>query len=289
MRQRVANGTVPRRQSGRSLAWLTGFVLLVGTGGCLSLPQEPRKDTLFDRDGIDAILAASDRRVMIIKDHASTERVCLAPGPDYSVTSSRGVDVGMGGGLPVGPKQTEHFGGDVSRGALSLGGRNPGVLIARELMYRACELSMNLNADAATTIKIYIRSLEPIEKIAPSETGSGSASVAAMPADARLQPPPVSAPGQPTSPGGFPSDSFGIPSTPPAQPGGPGGFPADNTGIPGTPPAQPGGPGGFPADNTGIPGTPPAQPGGPGGFPANNAGIPGTPPAQPGGASAPTP
>ena len=186
----------------RLIPGLAALAILMSTGGCLSLPSEPEKDTLFDRAGIDAILAASDRQALIMKDPTSKERMCLAPGPDYSVTASRGVNVGMGVGLPVGPKTQENLGGDVSRGALSLGGRNPEVLLARELMYRACELSLNLNADQATTLWIYTRFLESIEKIAQSQTGSGSASVSATPLDPRLQPPSFPSDASPSQPFG---------------------------------------------------------------------------------------
>ena len=221
MQQTVAFSGTPMQRMSRPIQWLAALAFLISSGGCLSLPTEPAKDTLFDRAGIDAILASSDRQVLTMKDPTSQERMCLAPGPDYSVTASRGVNVGMGVGLPVGPKGEQNIGGDVSRGALSLGGRNPGVLIARELMYRACELAMNLNADQATTIKIYTRFLEAIEKIALSETGTGTASVAATPADARLQPPAVIAPGQPSSPDGSPAGGSGTPGMPPAQLGAP--------------------------------------------------------------------
>ncbi|MCP4980993.1 MAG: hypothetical protein GY935_10920 [Gammaproteobacteria bacterium] len=40
----------------------------------------------------------------------------------------------------------------------------------REMLYRACELSMNLNADTKTTIEIYSKFLDPIEKI--TQTGA---------------------------------------------------------------------------------------------------------------------
>ncbi len=217
MQQKIVESGQCLRRRRQLLPWLAGFVLLISTSGCLSLPQERVKDTLFDRGGIDAILATSDRQPLIIKDPASLERLCLGPGPDYSITASRGVDVDMTAGLPIGPKGDQHVGGGVSRGALSLGGRNPGVLIARELLYRACELSMNVNADSATTISIFTRVLESIEKIALSETGTGSASVASTP----LQPPPDLGPGQQSSPNAPPSGGAGIPGVPPAQPGGP--------------------------------------------------------------------
>jgi len=220
MQQIVLSADTQSQGMRQPILRFAAFAILMSTSGCLSLPTEPAKDTLFDRDGIDVVLAAADRQAVMIKDPSSKERMCLAPGPDYSVTASRGVNLGVGMGLPVGPKGEQNIGGDVSRGALSLGGRNPGVLIARELMYRACELSMNLNADQVTTLQIYTRFLEAIEKIALSETGAGTASVSAMPIDPRLQPPAVIVPGQPSGPDGSPAGGAGAPATPPAPPGG---------------------------------------------------------------------
>lgn len=218
MQQTVAWFGTALQRIRRSLQWLGVLACLIGSSGCLSLPTEQGKDKHITRGGIDAVLSGSDRQMLVIKDGSSKERFCLAPGPDYSVTASRGMSLGMGVGGP-GSKGEETVGGDVTRGALSLGGRNPEVLIARALMYRACEMAMNLNADQDTTIKIYARFLDAIEKISKFQTGTGTASVVATPADARLQPPGALAPSQPLSSDGFPAGSSGAFGMPPVQPG----------------------------------------------------------------------
>ena len=300
MQQTVALSGTPMQRISRPIQWLGVLACLISSSGCLSLPTELGKDKYIDRGGIDAILTSSDRQMLVMKDGSSKERFCLAPGPDYSVTASRGVSLGMGMGGPVGPKGEETVGGDASRGALSLGGRNPEVLIARALMYRACEMVMNLNADQDTAIKIYTRFLEAIEKISKFQTGTGTASVVATPADARLQSPRVVAPGQPSSPDGFSaggSGAFGMPSaqpsvfpdTPPAgivpgQPSSPDGFPVGGPGTPGMPPAQPGVFPDTPSAGTQLPppvGIVPGQPSSPGIVPAGGSGVPGMPPVQP--------
>jgi hypothetical protein len=51
------------------------------------------------------------------------------------------------------------------------------VLLARELLFRACELSLNLDADAEETRDIYERFLATLEAIAPTlpvESDEGS-------------------------------------------------------------------------------------------------------------------
>ena len=88
--------------------------------------------------------------------------------------------------LPLGAQKS--IGEDVSRGAMSLGGRNPGVLIAHELLYRACELSLNLNADSALTLKIYERFLQSLELVVKAQTGTGVVAAVATGSDTRISP-----------------------------------------------------------------------------------------------------
>jgi hypothetical protein len=176
---------VPAILTGHPFPRLALVMVLLGTSGCGSLLNGKYTGQLFDRAGIDVVLSPSDYQEIIIKDAGSKERSCLAPGPDVSVSGSAGLNLGIG--APAAPKET--IGADVSRGALGLGGRNPEVLIARELMFRACELSLNLNADEATTLRIYTRFIEAIEKISQYQTAAGTESVAATPASSAFQPP----------------------------------------------------------------------------------------------------
>lgn len=85
-------------------------------------------------------------------------KFCLEPSPDLGESASDSFilsDARESVGLKDGTK------------AVALGGRANLTLVTRTLMYRACELSMNLNADKDETLKIYDRFLDTIEKIAP--------------------------------------------------------------------------------------------------------------------------
>ena len=70
------------------------------------------------------------------------------------------------------------IGGEKHQESIALGGRNPAVLITRELLYRACELSMNLNADSAGTLAIYREFLDIAQRIAATQKQEGTASTA---------------------------------------------------------------------------------------------------------------
>ena len=71
---------------------------------------------------------------------------------------------------------------EATQGSLSLGGRNPAVLITRELMYRACELSNNLNLSTPETLKLYRDVMNVIVQISSAQSGTGVAATAATPA-----------------------------------------------------------------------------------------------------------
>lgn len=153
---------------------------------CASIPSSSgaMSTKYFDRAGIDVVLAPGDVQTNYFKDTGSRERYCRSPQSDVASTFGEGFSLGLG--LPSGTQKS--IGEDVSRGAMSLGGRNPGVLIAREILYRACELSLNLNADTALSLKIYERFLQSLESVVKAQVGNGVAAGSSMTADPRISP-----------------------------------------------------------------------------------------------------
>lgn len=158
-------------------ALLLPLALLGGCAGQGLLQSQPATEVI-NRQGVDALSQPPGRRTTYFKDHGSIERFCRDANPDFATTASEGVTLGI---MPTG----RGVANDEARGALALGGRNPEVLIARELLYRACELTLNINADSALTLQIYERFLQSIEKIATAQTGTGSAVLAGTAGDTR--------------------------------------------------------------------------------------------------------
>ena len=83
----------------------------------------------------------------IFKDTNSPERFCRTPGPDFAT--------GTGGGFSLGLSENSQVAANNTFAAIAMGGRSPGVLVTRELMYRACETAMNTNANPEQTMEIY--------------------------------------------------------------------------------------------------------------------------------------
>lgn len=192
------------------LGFVTGLALastvlfLSGCAGPQSLLYTAPPTEVIDRQGVDALSQPAGRRTTYFKDHGSIERFCRDTSPDFAITASEGISLGVG---PVG----RGVANDESRGAMGLGGRNPEVLVARELLYRACELSLNINADPKLTLHIYERFLKTIERLAHTQTAAGSAPLAGNAGDTRtsLGSPPASDPATVTGDSDTPPGALG--------------------------------------------------------------------------------
>lgn len=93
----------------------------------------------------------------------------MTPPPDTANTYEEGVSVELpnaigGEGLSEGS----------GKSALALGGRSPSALITREILYRTCELMMNMNADPQKMEEVFFRALGAVVKISGAQTEDGS-------------------------------------------------------------------------------------------------------------------
>lgn len=112
---------------------------------------------------------SDDLQNTFVKKGKNGTKICSQPDPDAAQAFADGLTVGVG---------TQGEGVQDSSNATSLGGRNPAVLIAREILYRACELTMNYDADYDQARSIYTEFLGVLSDLGKTQTGVGSASVA---------------------------------------------------------------------------------------------------------------
>lgn len=151
-----------------------GILFVISFIGCSN--RQPLSVKVLQGHGMDALILDNNTKVAYVKDKNDTYRFCASRESDVEKTSSDGFMLGLSG-LTNGEK----FGEEATDGALSLGGRSPIVLVTREFMYRACELSMNLNTNKDDTIKIYQMFLDSIKNISATEHDIGSKSNSALP------------------------------------------------------------------------------------------------------------
>lgn len=122
-------------------------------------------------DGIEIYSEDGERGLMFIMDASTTEKYCLAPSPDAVVSGAEGV------GLTVAGKDTStSLSNEGQIGTLGLGGRAPSILIAREILYRTCEFSLNYRLGKDEALAFYRENLEALQKLLPGQTEIGDAS-----------------------------------------------------------------------------------------------------------------
>jgi len=121
-------------------------------------------------DGIDIYSEDGERGLMFIMAPNTTEKYCLAPSPDAVVSGAEGV------GLTVAGKDTStSLSNEGQIGSLGLGGRAPSILIAREVLYRTCEFSLNYRLDKNEALAFYRENLEALQRLVSTQIEAGDA------------------------------------------------------------------------------------------------------------------
>ena len=136
------------------------IIILLTFYNCVSSKSLERNKILHERQGVDISTTSLDARLTFFSKKTETESMCLAPPPDALLTYSNNLSLGL-----KTLKNTDNVGDNSSVGSALLAGRAPLVLIFRELMYRACELSLNQKLSKEESIKVYKAFLEIAAKI----------------------------------------------------------------------------------------------------------------------------
>lgn len=123
--------------------------------GCSAIVGQ--KEQILKLDGVDITIDRPSGIAFMMQKNDSPLRVCRTPSPD--------VITGSGGGLNLGTSALGNIGFDSSHAATSLGGRSPLVLVTNEFLYRACELTTNMNMDVKNTVSTYILFLDKLVQI----------------------------------------------------------------------------------------------------------------------------
>ena len=157
----------------RSILWLA-VGLAVAQFGCASHGVHQAK-THVSKHGITAITYPETHRVAFLKRNSDIEHLCAGGGIDAVASSIGGSTIDLTGIVGAGEEKIGKTSETVETG---LGGRDPVVLIARELLYRTCETAMNLELNTEQSLDLYKATLAAIQSIA--ETHSEQAGTAAQ-------------------------------------------------------------------------------------------------------------
>ena len=97
--------------------------------------------------------------------------ICAQPQPDASISESEGASVSIALAKVSGDEQASEQSGENEN---SLGGRDPNVLITRELLFRQCEFLGNSNLTDQQKIDLYNATLSAIVTINQAALGDGT-------------------------------------------------------------------------------------------------------------------
>lgn len=124
---------------------------------CSLISGADKEKIIFERpNGTDIVLIPENFVASYITSAANNERNCLAPSPDVADSSADSLKLSDAA-------DTAGFTHGVT--ATGLGQSSANLLLAREMLYRACELTSNLNADLEDTKTIYNSFLKVIVDI----------------------------------------------------------------------------------------------------------------------------
>ncbi|MDD3342594.1 MAG: hypothetical protein PHR87_03350 [Sulfurospirillaceae bacterium] len=151
-----------------------GFLPLFFLSACSNTTVSPAQT--YTVAGLTTHTVAEDTETNLIKTPNDLTRFCAARESDAISAPQEGISFGFGTGI-----SKESIGTTSSNAALSLGGRDPLVLITREFMYRVCELSLNHNLSKEETITLYKLFLDKLIAIAPLTKSDGAASQGVSP------------------------------------------------------------------------------------------------------------
>lgn len=153
----------------RTVPALAAALALAGCAG--TLPPQSTQEIFAERGGVrgdgaavglEVLTVPEGQRVMLIKSPDDVERVCAPRESDQGFSVSEGLQLSLPGAAGGA------IGEEAGAKAVPLAHPTAIVLLARELLFRACELSLNLDADAAETRAIYERFLATVESLAAS-------------------------------------------------------------------------------------------------------------------------
>lgn len=139
--------------------------------GCSISPPKPGITTTVG--GIKIYSNTADLQSSFLKSSNSSEHFCDSRIADTVDTASN--SIGLGASF-AGKDESVSEGS--SRNAIALGGRSPAVLITREVMYRTCEMIMNLGLSKEEALALYIQTLNLVISVSQEDTNNGTSSIA---------------------------------------------------------------------------------------------------------------
>ena len=137
--------------------------------GCGSLINDAatQRAAVYDRVGVDVIIEPTTGNSFVLTDEKIFDQFCMAPPPDLSDVKGSSGSVSVKG---------VSLSDNTSVSVAALGGRSPAVLISREILFRTCELYVNLRLTKTEAIALFKDSISEVVDVTKSQIAQGTGS-----------------------------------------------------------------------------------------------------------------
>jgi hypothetical protein len=119
------------------------------------------------KTGTYAYSLPADLRAAYVRSDTGV-RVCSEPSPDVALKSTAELGATLANKTPT-TDQSAKLESSLLVEVVQLAGRNSRTLMAREVLYRICETSANLDLDPAATTQLWTMAIEYLQKYAELE------------------------------------------------------------------------------------------------------------------------
>ena len=197
---------------------LFSTVIFISGCGTIDGAATPNKSgvTIYDRKGSDVIIEPTTGNSFLLTEQGVSDEFCMAPPPDMSDAKGSGASLALKGVA---------LSDNTSVSVATLGGRSPAVLISREILYRTCELYVNLRLKKEDAIALFKDSMSRVIDVTKAQIAQGTAAQFSSNSSGGPAPAGASGPAPADGSGPAPADGSG-----PAPANGSGPAPADGSG-----------------------------------------------------------
>lgn len=145
--------------------WL---LFALGIAGC-AVPQKQAKIINIEASGTSAVTYPTELRAAYFFNKGDTTYYCAEPFPDVALDTLEKISAELSAKLPKGIDAKGKLSTELSAKIVQLAGRTELILLAREMLYRACELTINHPDQADEALRMYMRVAELVENLSSAE------------------------------------------------------------------------------------------------------------------------
>ena len=153
------------------------FVLAVTLSAC-GVPQRSAKVLDIKANTVSAVTYPADLRGAYMQTGESKVQFCAEPAPDVALQSLVKVTENLKATTPSGIQVEGSASGEFAAKVIQLAGRTQLVLLAREMLYRACELALNHDTDKNTAVELYKAAGELVKDLGQADKARAKADLA---------------------------------------------------------------------------------------------------------------